>query len=210
MILITRPNHDLATTYLCAFSEEIINFCFKKNVKCVDLKGEKATKKIFDSYIKKNKPRFIFLNGHGSESEIGGFDNEILINKYQSDYSRSIIFSRSCQSANKLGLLLVNGGLEAFIGYKKNYVVMLLRKRNTTPVLDSIAKLFLEPSNLIAMSLIKGNSVKEADQKSRRALIKNLREVLSSKMRDRDDVAAYLFHDLNCQTIIGNIDAKIN
>jgi hypothetical protein len=53
MVLITRHNYDLAITYLCTFSEEVIDICLKRDIKYVDLKGKKATKKIFDSYIKK-------------------------------------------------------------------------------------------------------------------------------------------------------------
>lgn len=209
MVLITRPNHDLATNYLCSFSEEIISTCTKRSVKYIDLKGLKAQKVLFDSYIKKNRPKFMIINGHGSELAIGGFDNEILIDKYVVEYEKSIIYARSCKSAAKLGSVLVKSGLGAFIGYTKNYVVLLSRKRNTNPLLDNVARLFLEPSNLIAISIIKGNTVKDADAKSKKALIKNLKEVLSSKMKDRDEVAAYLLHDINSQVVIGDSEAKM-
>jgi hypothetical protein len=110
---------------------------------------------------------------------------------------------------DKLGVELVKKGLWTFIGYKKNYIVMLSRKRNTNPILDDMAKLFLEPSNLIATSIVKGNTVEEANIKSKKAMINNLRNVLSSKMRNKDEVVAYLLHDLNCQTVVGDPNAKL-
>ena len=78
-ILITRPNHDLATTYLYWWSKKVIDKCQEKEIKYFDLKGKKASKKNFDSYLKRNNPSFIFINGHGSEEVVTGWDNEILL-----------------------------------------------------------------------------------------------------------------------------------
>ena len=77
-ILITRPNHDLATNYLCLWTESVVKFSNKKG-KTFDLKGDKASANNFTSYIQKHQPAFIFVNGHGNESEITGYNNETLV-----------------------------------------------------------------------------------------------------------------------------------
>lgn len=78
-ILITRPNHDLITTYLYYWSHFIIKEAKNKNIPIFDLSGKKATKKILTSYVIKNTPGFIHFNGHGNSKSITGYNNEILI-----------------------------------------------------------------------------------------------------------------------------------
>jgi len=209
-ILITRPDHDLATTYLYWWSKKVIAKCLEKGLKYFDLKSKKASKKIFDSYLKKNNPSFLFINGHGSNEVVTGWNNEILLNiKHKLDVKGRIIYARSCMAGDKLGPICVKNGAKAFIGYTKNYVVMFSISKETRPLTDNLAKLFLEPSNLIPISLIKGNTVKKANQKSKNLMIKNLRRVLLSNKRDKRLIASYLWHDIKYQTIIGNNLAKI-
>ena len=209
-ILITRPNHDLATTYLYWWSKKVIDKCQEKEIKYFDLKGKKASKKNFDSYLKKNNPSFIFINGHGSEEVVTGWDNEILLKVGgQLDVRGRIIYARSCMAGLKLGKVSVDSGAKTFIGYTKNYVLLFLTTKKTRPLSDNLSALFLEPSNLIPISLINGNTVEEADRKSKNLMKKNLREILSSNKSDKKEIASYLWHDIKYQTVIGNNLAKI-
>ena len=209
-ILITRPNHDLATTYLYWWSKKIIDKCLEKKIKYFDLKGKKASKKNFDSYLKRNNPSFIFINGHGSEEVVTGWDNEILLKVGgQLDVRGRIIYARSCMAGLKLGKVSVDSGAKTFIGYTKNYVLLFLTTKKTRPLSDNLSALFLEPSNLIPISLINGNTVEEADRKSKNLMKKNLREILSSNKSDKKEIASYLWHDIKYQTVIGNNLAKI-
>ncbi len=80
-MLVTRSNHDLPTTYLYHFMTEIVNFCRKKSISSVDLKGKKANKKLWQSYASKNKLSFVFISGHGDENSVCGWDDEILVGK---------------------------------------------------------------------------------------------------------------------------------
>jgi len=209
-ILITRPNHDLATTYLYWWSKKVIDECQEKEIKYFDLKGKKASKKNFDSYLKRNNPSFIFINGHGSEEVVTGWDNEILLKVGgQLDVRGRIIYARSCMAGLKLGKVSVDSGAKTFIGYTKNYVLLFLTTKKTRPLSDNLSALFLEPSNLIPISLINGNTVEEADRKSKNLMKKNLREILSSNKSDKKEIASYLWHDIKYQTVIGNNLAKI-
>jgi len=174
-----------------------------------DLKGKKANKKLFQSCVSKNKLDFVFVNGHGNEDCVCGWDDEILIDKYEKCHKDIIFFCRSCRSAKRLGKKLVKNGARAYIGYNKDYYVLMSRKKNTNPLSDKTPKLFLDPSNLVAMSILNGNSVGEADKKSKKLLSKNIKEIISSNMAGKDEVAAYLLHDLKCQVAIGDKEAKI-
>ena len=209
MVVVTRPNHDLPTTYLYYFSKEIIDYCRKKSISLADLKSKKANKKLLQSYVSKNKLDFVFVNGHGDEGCVCGYDNEIIIDKYEKWYKDTIFFCRSCRSAKRLGKKMVKGGVKSYVGYTKDYYVLMSRKKHTNPLFDKTAKLFLDPSNLVAMSILKGNSVGEADKKSKKLLSKNIKDVISSDTAGKDEVAAYLLHDLKCQVVIGSKEAKI-
>jgi len=209
-VLITRPNHDLATTYLYWWSKEIILKCLEKGIKYFDLKGKKASRKNFDSYLEKNNPSFIFINGHGSDKVVTGWDNETLLDvKDKLNVKGKIIYARSCMAGDKLGPACVKNGAQAFIGYTKNYVIVFSTTKETRPLTDGLARLFLEPSNLIPISLIKGNTVRKANQKSKNLMVKNLKRVLSSNKSDKQLIASYLWHDIKYQTVVGNDRVKI-
>jgi hypothetical protein len=62
---------------------------------------------------------------------------------------------------------------------------------------------------LIPISLIEGNTAGEADRKSKKLMIKNLRRILSSNRSGKKEVASYLWHDIKYQVVIGNNLAKI-
>ncbi|MBU3935480.1 hypothetical protein KJ909_02290, partial [Patescibacteria group bacterium] len=174
-----------------------------------DLKGKKANKKLWQSYVNKNELSFVFINGHGDEDSVCGWDNEVLIDGYEKGYKDVIFFCRSCRSAKRLGKNLVKKGAKAYVGYTKDYYVLMSGKKKTRPLLDKTAKLFLDPSNLVAMSILKGNSVGEADKKSKKLLSKNIKKIIGSNMIGKEEVAAYLLHDLKCQVAIGDMEGRI-
>lgn len=70
-MFITRPDYDIGSNYLFLWSEEVIDFAIKQNWKVEKSDGEKATIKEFESRIK-NKPNFVFINGHGEEGVVCG------------------------------------------------------------------------------------------------------------------------------------------
>jgi len=209
MVLVTRPNHDLPTKYLYSFSQIIVDLCGNKSIGITDLKSKKASKKNFDRSIKKDDVQFIFINGHGNDDVVTGYNNKVLIDKYGPGLKNKVIFARSCRSAKILGKKLVKGGVKAYIGYTKDYYVMMSNDCPKDLVKDKMARLFLEPSNLIAKSIISGDSVKEASNKSKKALVDNIKKVLSSGDQDRHQVAGYLYHDLKCQKVIGRGSYKL-
>jgi len=211
-VLITRPNHDSLTNYLYYWCNPVINKAKEKGFVVLDLNSKKANPKNFESYSKKNKPSLFFLNGHGSSVSITGDNNTPLIEVDKNDdlLDKAIIYARSCNAAKTLGKTAVKKGAITFIGYIDKFYLVYKISRITEPLKDGLAKLFLEPSNLIPTSLIKGNSVYLAYEKSQRAMKKNFSYMLSTNAsKEEKDSAFALFSNMRSQKIIGNNQAKI-
>ena len=206
-ILITRPNHDLITTYLFHWSTFVIKEADRKGIKVFDLKSNKANNKTFSSYIKKHQPLLIFFNGHGNADTITGFNNEPLVEagKNENILVGKIVYARSCDAASNLGQLCIDNGTLSFIGYKKKFTVGYTPSKKTTPLMDPIAKLFIEPSNLVPISLLKGNTAQNAYRKSQEAMLRNFRFMLSTKASaSQKDAAAYLWQNWKYQELLGD------
>lgn len=189
-----------------------MNIAKSKSYSVLDLQGRKATQKYFASYIKKNNPVMIFFNGHGSQNTITGYENEVLVesDKNENLLSFKIIYARTCESARILGKKSVEEGAVTFIGYINKYVFLYMAGKVTKPLQDPIAKLFLEPSNLVPTSLLKGNTTLDAYEKSQQGTRKNLCFALSTKasLFERN-TAPYLWSNIRSQVIVGDLTAVL-
>lgn len=211
-LLITRPNHDQTTNYLCQWSEGTVRIATEKNFTVYDLKGKKATQKNFESYNNIKKPRLFFLNGHGNADTITVYDNEpIVTNKIDGNSVKNrIIYARSCDAGQSLGKDLVKIGASAFIGYKRKYIFGYTPSKLTRPLEDQLARLFLEPTNLVVTTLLKGHSVEEAQNRSKTAMNKNFRRMISSVASDEEKYAArWLWSNINSQVMFGDEKAAL-
>lgn len=208
-ILITRPNHDLVTNYLCVWTEPFVMSAKEKGTTPYDLKGSKATRSNFDSYLKRHQPSFLFVNGHGSSTTITGHEDQILIDG-KTVFGGGVLYARSCDAGQSLGPDLVNSGLRTFIGYNRNFLLGYLLDKVTKPHQDNIAKLFLEPANLIASTLLKGHTAQEAHLRSRQDMYRNFKEMISSVATFEERYAArWLWSNINSQVLIGNPNSTI-
>lgn len=212
MLLVTRPNYDPGTNYLFYWSQAVIDFAKRKSIGVLDLSGNKASRIVFESYISKNNPKVVFFNGHGSNRAIAGNNGEPIVEAGENEglLRGKIVYTRCCNAAALLGLLAVKKGASAFMGYKKSYVFATLNSCVTRPLTDIVAKLFLEASNLIPISLLKGNTVQEADRKSKRAMNTNLRFMLSgAATQAQKDAAPHMWNNITCQVVLGDGSAKM-
>ena len=211
-ILITRPNHDLITTYLYYWGQLIIEEAKNKNVQIFDLSGKKANRNLLTSYIKKHNPILIHFNGHGDNSLITGYNNEILIevNKNDKLLAQKIIYALSCNSAKILGYSCIKNGALAFIGYKRKYILAYDVKSYTRPLKDKLAKLFLEPSNLVTISILKGNTVGNAFRKSQDSMSRHFLHMISTKATALEkDASSFLWANKKGQTLIGDKNSRL-
>ncbi|MBU3904984.1 MAG: hypothetical protein KJ906_02465 [Nanoarchaeota archaeon] len=167
-MLITRPNHDPETCYLYRWSEDIINFAHSKNVDVFDLSDKKSNRSDFESYLNKRKPGLVIINGHGTETEILGQDNKVLIKADDNEdvLESKIVYSRTCASAKILGPKCIDSGTIAFIGYTGNFLFVFNSSKVSNPETDEIGNIFAKSTNIIPISLMKGNKVEDAVSKS--------------------------------------------
>jgi len=208
-LLITRPDHEIVTKYCCVWCEDIIKLAAQKSIDVYDLKGKKANRKEFESYIGAKNPSLIFFNGHGDADTITGYDNEPLLDK-QSVPPKSIIYARSCDAAQSLGPMLIQKGIRAFIGYMRKFTFFYDPASVLKPASDPIARLFLESSNLVVSTIIKDHTVTEANQRSKSAMIRNLKSMVSSEATFEERYAApAMWSNINSQVVLGDAYATI-
>lgn len=210
--LITRPNHDKVTSYLFQWGKEVIQYKYPEKIQFFDLQGVDANKEKVESYLKKQFPRAVLFNGHGSNRIICGFKDENLIEMGKNDelLKGKIIYSLSCSSAKELGVSAVNKGAETFIGYKNSFVLYTDSNRESTPLKDNIAASFLNPSNRLSISLLKGNSAQEASNRSREDFKKEIKKFITeSSISGSERIAIALLWDMDNQVVLGNTNAKI-
>ena len=212
IILITRPKYDETTNYLYYWANLIVREAKKKNRQVLDLGGKKANLKDFSGRIKKTQPDFIVLNGHGSSDKITGHNGQTLLkaNMNESLLNDKIGYALSCSSAKKLGKCLVEKGTKSFIGYKEDFIFLHEKDKSSQPLNDKTARLFFEPSNLVATTLIKGNTSKEAHNRSQKEFRRNIRRLMVSESPQVDKSSIpWLYWDMINQVCLGDGSAKI-
>jgi len=207
-MLITRPEHDKTTHYLSNWSKEIIDIAEGKNIKVFDLNREKAIRTNVEVRLRKLSCNLTFFNGHGNFNVITGHNNEpIIIGGENENLLKSkIVYAISCKSAKELGPRSVNAGAVSYTGFDDDFIFVYEPENISRPLHDNTAKLFLEPSQLFMKSLIKGNSVREGMDKTKKLLADNFLKALNDNDRDS---AKYLWWDLKHFVSHGDVDAKL-
>ncbi len=211
-ILITRPEHDPLTRHLSHWSGKIIEAAESKGFIVTDLRKNKANKKEFEGRMKKINPDLVLLNGHGDDDCVTGHDNAVVVQEGEnSDLLKDkITYAVACSSAKGLGVSCADSKT-TYIGYDEYFVLNLDRRFFADPLRDEKAKRFLEPSNQVAISLIKGHTAKEASDNSKNAFRKNIISLLSNSSNDVDALsdAKDLYWNMMHQVCLGKSDARI-
>ena len=210
ILLITRPDHDITTRYLSAWKKKVVDLAERKNIRVLDLKRAKANKKEFEGRLKKVQPSFVILNGHGDEDCVTGYDNEILVQagKNEDILKSKIVYAVSCKSAKELGSKSVKAGAIAYVGYANDFIFCHSFEKITRPLEDKLAGLFLEPSNQVAASIIKGNTCGKATENSKRYFFRNIQKMMSSEASvEFSQYVKFLWWDMKYQICLGNKNA---
>lgn len=181
-ILVTRPEYDPGTRYLSCWAKLIIEKARNKGQIVFDLKGIKANRSELESRVKKLRPSFIFLNGHGTEVSVYGQDDEPVIVSGKNDniLQETIIYTVACSSGKELGRIVGDSHQSTFIGYDRRFGIVRQNSSLNRPLEDPYAKPILETSNQIPSSLIKGNSCSVSIARARETGQKHLRAMQSS------------------------------
>lgn len=208
-LLITRPEHDDTTHYLSHWSKQAISVAQSKGIKIFDLPRTRANKVEVTSMLSKQKPKLVIFNGHGNDDSVAGYKNEPLIIAGKNEHllKERITYAISCKSAKKLGPKSIDSGAKTYMGYDDDFIFFYDPNKITHPSKDNTAKLFLEPSNELMISLIKGNTAEESCKRSKQLFQNNIKKLLSSEAtKEETSMARYLWWDMIHQVCLG--DAK--
>lgn len=209
ILLVSRPHYDDGTAYLSYYAKKVLKEASKLNISKKDFNGDSAINEEISKFIKKKNPKLIFINGHGDEKSLFGQGDEILfsIKKDLELLKNRLIYARACHAALNLGKKVVEDNDGCFIGYKLPFSFWIDERHSATPAKDKIANLFLEPSNEVINSLLRGGNARYSDLKSKEMIIKNMREV--AKMKDKEEPGAMgwlsiLWNNYSGQVVLGN------
>ena len=208
ILLITRPKYDDGTEYLSYYSSLILKEANNKNIQTKDFYGERANKDEVTKFIKNKSPKLILINGHGDESSLCGHDNKIIFSFDNITLLKDkIVYARACDAGKALGKEMVKDNDGCFIGYKYPFSFWIDQRWSTKPSNDNIAKLYLEPSNEIILSLIKGKRTQEAYNKSKVMMLDNMRKILKiEKAKEPGTIGMLqiLWNNFDGQVLHGN------
>lgn len=215
-LLVTRPKYDDGTEYLSAYAIEFLKRVKFLNINFKDFEGKNVTKKEIEKYIKNKNPQLLFLNGHGNPSgdEIYGHNDQVIFSLSNASLLKNrIIYARACFVAISLGKAAVKDGSGCFIGYEFPFSFWMDDKWSAKPLNDKMAALYLVPSNELALSLINGKTAAEADKRSKRMMIKNMKEILAMETRKEPGATRMLeilWDNYEGQVVLGNKEAVFN
>ena len=211
-LIITLPRYDEVTEYISQFSKEILKEAHLRGIPLKELRDKGCTRKEFEKVAKGLNYGLIVLNGHGSNTAIEGHKDQILVESGVNEeiLRDKITYARSCDAGAQLGHDAMKLNIEGcFIGYELPFVFYHDAERETNPLKDNTAKLFLEPSNAIPISIMKGNVAKQAHENGRRLLLKNMRKALRQKTSDSLGFAEGLWNNYIGQVLLGNPNASL-
>lgn len=213
-ILVTRSEHDLCTRYLSRWCDKVLRDMKASALyDLYDLKDSKANKAELESRIKKLNPKLLLLNGHGNSKSVTGYNNEELIHadKNVGLLSKRITYAISCSCAKILGPKAVKVGAKAFIGYKDDFILPSNSNSSTRPLSDKRAKPFMEASNYLIYSLLRGHSAGESTKRSRDMLKNSYLKLLASDAdSDAKKYAPFLMWNYNNLVCLGDSKATIS
>jgi len=231
VIFVTQPQHDNMTSYLKEYSKEYIDFANEKGIEVINFPEDKCNRKQVESLISGKNPQLVILNGHGSPDAIcgraskgdkstkcllveGEQEDEVIIDMDNKNLLKSrITYSLACASAKCLGREVAKlDKTTAFIGYEDELIIITDSWHECKPKEDAIARAFLEPSNRLVMSILKGNDVETAYKKSQECFQKWLDYFQSDKIdvRTSQSIAWILYDNMNCQVLHGNLKLSLN
>lgn len=181
-ILITRPEHDLPTRYLSRWSTKIIEEAQSKGFEVLDLHREKACQTEFMGRVSKTRPSLVVLNGHGHPDAVTGHNNEVLVATSENPeiLGGLLTYAVSCDSAASLGKRVCAADATTFIGYTDKFTFTMQYRKISRPLEDERARPFMEASNHVAVSLLKGHTARQATARAKRLFHQKMMRLLSS------------------------------
>ncbi len=209
----TMPDYDVTTHYLFSYTQQLIGFAESKGIKVFDLKRPKLTRGNLSKISSKQNPRFFLFNGHGDELTLYGDkigneekEEEFLVREGVNHdlLEGKLTYARSCWAASSLGKKCTEKS-GCFIGYNLPFQFWIDGTYTAAPSKDKVAQLFLEPSNALVRSLLKGNSAKDAAELFCSLSKKNILHLLTN-INEPGAISSIrlLWMNMECQEVLGD------
>jgi len=181
--VITRPMHDMVTSYLYDFSKQIVETVKSaKDIHVTRLDGHSATRANFEKVLTKENPRLAFLNGHGDRKNVAGHDDEIILDEQNIGLTKDkIVYALSCDSLEELGQLAIRKGAKAYVGYKARFMFIRDPTRENTPSKDNNALPFKRACSALINSLVFGRTVIESIDEAKKEYLHSIRSYGTEK-----------------------------
>ena len=211
-VLFSRPSDDITLNYLHYYSKELVELSEAEGHTTLNKEYADANKKNVLALIQQKSPSLIMFNGHGSPEVICGHKQEVIVDsKENADVLKNAItYALSCASAAILGKKAVEKGATCFIGYESDFALGKDPDSEAAPRHDKIAKLFLEPSNMLMSVLLKGNTAKIAVEKAKNKMKENIWYLHTTKdFPEAVYYAPFLFGNYLSLATHGNEEANI-
>ena len=213
--LITRPNHDLQTSYLHEFSKAVVKTTkATKDIHVTNLEGLRATRKNLEKSFIEENPGLAFLNGHGNRKMVAGHKDEVILDEENAKLTNGkIIYALSCDSLEELGPLAVKKGAKAYIGYKARFMIVRDPPRESAPQKDKNALPFRRACSILINSLVFGNTVAKAIELTKKEYMHSIRSYGTSEDDHYGDIPLIRFAlawDLEFLDMCGDSNASFN
>ncbi len=212
--IITLPNYDDATSYFYCYAEELVKFAEDNGIPISQFKRPRLRRNNVETSIIKRQPQLLLFNAHGDEQTIYGdkigTETEYLIREGQNHQllQGKLTYARACSAAASLGRASTQEG-GCFIGYNQPFSFWIDTSRSTTPLKDKIAQLFLQPSNELALALLRGKSARESADIFNNLSKKNILQLFGKKDEPGALASAMLlWNNMMAQEVIGNQEMK--
>lgn len=109
-----------------------------------------------------------------------------------------------------LGQKVAENNAATYIGYSDKFWLLHDRNYLTKPLQDPIANPFMQASNQVMISLLKGHGAKESSERSKSMFKEHYNKLQSSKTDSESVLAAQLLRwNMRNQVCLGNGEAKL-
>jgi hypothetical protein len=162
-ILSLRARYDLATRYLSAWSQQILDEGTQLGYTVTDLFEADATyQKFYDSLVSVN-PKFFLGCGHGNETTFTGQNGEEILRACYNDnlMSQRFCYLISCATGSELGPSMVNKTADAYLGFIRDFIFAVEDGYDDNPLEDNYARGFFESAIAPALALLQGKPLTE-------------------------------------------------
>ncbi|MFH0961406.1 MAG: hypothetical protein V1820_01855 [archaeon] len=195
-VLVVRPDDKDELNYLSQWSSEILEFAKGNGIDIDDLGFKESAKERFKASLARS-PGLIVFNCHGTPTSILGKAEEELINvKTSDDLKSTIIFARVCFVGQAFEENPTK--TKAFLGFTSVFGFPMDPGLGFTPTEDPQAMPFMNITNRIAVSLLKGNTVGDVYQSAIKAFESAIIKAEGSFEPGSFDQLVWLKNDLDC------------